>query len=239
MSQNYLAAKSKRKGCGLVVLIVIGLLCVVALVCAMMWTSEPTYWQANQQYIAATSALQLQQTAEQLEKQFSSRISNLPPGQNGDEQTITISLAQINAWLARRLEGWLVNQGSSLPPQISNIMLATQGDELVLAFELSSDEIEQVVSVVLEIKPQPGDKVGFHLIAIRAGRLPVPVGFLAEQLQTDTAGNNTLPDLLTRASAGLSAELVQPIDSLRQVRLLDIQPHADSIDLIVREERRR
>lgn len=245
-----------------------------------LWRSEPSYWQAHQQFRSRTTPQERQNMADQLVNRIARTVSDpeeaLEPWQLADvdeeesppatpappavavqadgatpvnhadrppaprQRRLAATFDEINAWLDERSAAYLANQGKSLPASISGLMLTAQGQNLVLAFQLDTDEIQQVVSVVFEPRLLPDGRMQVRIASIRGGRLPMPTDKLLEQLQQELDDDASAEaDLLATILEGRPFEPVWPVDGSRQGRLTDLAISPEGVDLRFRVEPRQ
>ena len=215
-------------GCLIVLLAAAVVVSVAAFVMTELWRSEPSYWQQYQTAKVQIPPAQRLYTAERFESRMVTQIS-------ADEQlerTITLHLDDINAWLDQRLERWLANQGLSLPPEVGDVMVTSQGGNLVLAFYVQTERIEQVFSMFFDLSVNDADQAQLKLKAIRGGRLRVP-GDMVLDLVNQAAPGEALDVLMGRETI----EPILQIDNSRQLRIRAIDVFDDRIEMrVVTEE---
>lgn len=237
-----------------IVLVIIIALSVAAGIGYWMWTSQPDYWQARQTQLAATTPEDMRTQAEELEMRISTLVTSIrrpsaapttatdaaagraPSSSTPDIRTVEMTFDEANAWLATRLESWLAHQGRTLPSQVSQFMLAPEGDNLVLAFFVQTREMQQVVSVPFHIESLQTGQARLHVEEIRGGTLPLPAETLIAQLQQQAPANLPSAELARFASA-LDGETFDPtfkIDNHRQARLINLNVDDNTITATIR-----
>ncbi len=234
----------KRLGCAAVVLFTIGLLALgLFLYGRHLWRSEPTYWTNNQSFTTQTSQAQLTNMADRAFNRVMSELSNSSgyQGNSGSDKTlgvrtIHLDFQEANAWLATRLNDWLINQKRELPPGVSGPMLTSSGDSLVAVFRYKHNEIDQVFSVLLSLEFLENGQAKLHVDGIRGGRLPLPTETVIEQLpggsDNDAKPSHTIAVLLGQEAF----DPILPIDGARQARIIGMQVDDDSVSLIIQAE---
>ncbi|HEX7008745.1 MAG TPA: hypothetical protein VF184_02110 [Phycisphaeraceae bacterium] len=263
--------------CGSVVLLLLIAAIVGGGAAFYLWRSEPSYWQAHQQFRSRTTPQERQNMADQLVNRIARTISDpeeaLEPWQLADagregsspappavavqadgatpvnhvdsplaprHRRLTATFDEINAWLDERSAAYLAHQGKSLPASVSGLMLTAQGQNLVLAFQLDTDEIQQVVSVVFEPRLLPDGRMQVQIASIRGGRLPMPTDKLLEQIQQELGDDSSAEaDLLAKILEGQPFEPVWPVDGSRQGRLTGLAISPEGVDLRFRVEPRQ
>ena len=161
----------------------------VVLVClagtwgVVQWQRVPAYWEARAQVVqnpvAADSA------ASDLERRLVRQVSQI--GRDADTatatETITIDFYQANAWLKMKLKAWALHQDITIPAPLKDIIIALEGDQLVVGFALETPEIEQVFSVNFDVRILPSGEAVVEVTGVRAGRLPIPISAVLKHLR--------------------------------------------------------
>lgn len=152
-------------------------------------------------------------------------------------RTLHLHPADVNAWLQTRLQDWLANQGLHLPRQVSDPMITIENGKPVVAFELHARHIDNVISVVLDPHLTAGGRLSVRVDSIRGGRLPMPADQLIAKARKLAPGHDAdINRALSILEGGKTFEPVVKLDS-RQVRLVALAIHKNSIDLTIRHEK--
>jgi len=222
------------------------------------WQRVPGHWQANRQALEALSPNEAERLARDARNRMIRLItgagsSGEPALEPGESRTLRLTTRQINAWLARELEPWLAHQGQAKPEAIGQTMVAIEDGQLILAAEHTglmrgerertgpaghSDERPSTVySFRFDIGIDEQGRARAALLETRAGDLPVPGGWVIEQMR----------GRVKKAEAGeagqwleavLSGERFEPVWQLddRQVRIVDFQARGKVVTLTLRHE---
>jgi hypothetical protein len=221
-------------------LLLIALMCITGLWAWRQWRRVPDYWSDNQKWLARDNATLLQ-AAQDLERQMLAAVS--APAVNddtGEERQVMLSFRQINAWLALRLEDWSANQRYQLPKEVTGFMVGREGEHLVAAFHYQTREIDQIASVLFDLKLQPDGKAILTTHGLRAGMLPLPVTAMTQHLQTK---QQIAASALREAITALEGKAFDPVIShpghaSMLMRLVGLHLDDEGIIATVRTERR-
>lgn len=164
-------------GCTTAVVLLIAAVTLAAGWAWWRWRTEPGYWQDNRAFLERTPRSQLQDLANRAEQQVLSSLGG------GEVRQVRLSTAELNAWLALRLESWAANQGLVLPDQVGRFMVQTSSAGPTLAFQLNQGELHQVVSLDLAVQVDEAGQGQVRLTGLRAGSLPISPQWIAEHLQ--------------------------------------------------------
>lgn len=243
-------------------LLCVALLCVAGGVGYWLWQSEPAYVTRTRTFLQSKSHGELEQMASSLENRIARQLSGIGLGQptgspagtsgaaadaikgriaggTGDVGTISVSLDEVNAWMAVKLNAWLANQHKTLPDEITEPMVAVRDDKLVLAFRYVSDRLDQVVSLDFTVELQDGQEATIKLLGIRGGKLPLPAGTAAKLMpKTADSDQQGVIEKLAKAFDGMSFDPVANIDASRKARVIGLALRPDGLDVTVRVESR-
>ncbi|MEE9212741.1 MAG: hypothetical protein V3U29_08820 [Phycisphaeraceae bacterium] len=243
-------------------LLCVALLCVAGGVGYWLWQSEPAYVTRTRALLQSKSHGELEQMASSLENRIVSELTSISPtsgtgssthsnaavtatlesritGDAGDVRTISVSLDEVNAWMAVKLNAWLANQHKTLPDEITEPMVAVRDDKLVLAFRYVSDRLDQVVSLDFTVELQDGQEATIKLLGIRGGKLPLPAGTAAKLMpKTADSDQQGVIEKLAKAFDGMSFDPVANIDASRKARVIGLALRPDGLDVTVRVESR-
>jgi hypothetical protein len=240
----------RRLGYVVIVLMLLALLALLAVgIGRHLWQSEPDYWTRNQTFTASTSEVRLTDMADRAFNRILSELSDsrgYKPAETGTggataEQslgvrTIRLGFEEANAWLATRLDGWLVNQKRSLPAGVSGPMLASGGDSLVAAFHYQNQEVDQVFSVLLSLEFTDDGQAVLSVDGVRGGRLPLPKGAVLDQVpglaKDDDQRSQTVAVLLGQQPF----DPILPIDGARRARIIGMKVDGSGVALVVQAE---
>ena len=238
----------------LILLGVMAVICIGAAAGYWLWATEPTHWTENQAFLKQHSKQQLADKAERLEKRMADELSLLSVAASQQQRalraskqanghaattssdaalkpamkTIKVSIDEANAWLNQRLEGWLINQGHSLPDDISEPMISSHDGKLVAAFRYSHPEITQVVSMYFDINVAPDGMAELKLQSVTGGNLPLPMQQIAERM-----GDSQSAQRMAQAFEGQRFEPIKSIDNNKQMRLMDFEAAEDGLQFTV------
>jgi len=159
-----------------VLLLTIAGLTVAGVVMYWMWQSTPAHWQAVQRFKATHDPRDIERMAASVENHAAMRLSDIDTdATNGvSTRTLRLSFNQINAWLDRRLDDWLANQGAAMPDGLEDLMLTSKDGDLVLALRARNAQVDQVFSFVFAVNVQPDGRVRLKIKEVLAGTLPMP-----------------------------------------------------------------
>lgn len=245
-----------------VILLVIGGICLLGVAGAVggywLLQATPVYWQQRQQYLTSLSLQDLKREAESLERRILNELSYVSSGsplegegtqQNAqgagqdsdvaiphEPRTVSLTINEVNAWMAKRLKSWMKNQQMHIPKGVTDPMVAVQDEHLVLAFQFDSGELSSVISLLFTVEIQDNHEAQIKLNKMRGGRLPLPTGIVH---RLGTAGTSAKHQQqiasLAEAFDGMTFDPVMRFDQ-QQIRVLAIGLHPDRIDLTIQAE---
>ena len=225
--RRFKISRRHRIGCVVVFACVAVAAAVGSVVLTRLWRAEPVYWQQYQSSKIRIPVQERRSTAARFESRMVTQISadELAP------RTITLPLADVNAWLDQRLGRWMANQGLEMPPEVGEVMLTTRDGDIVLAFEVRTEHIEQVFSMFFGVAVSAAGQAQVQLKKIRGGRLRVPRGMVLDLV--DQAGSREAVNVL------VGEQLIEPalqIDGSRQLRVQAIHVFDDRLEMQVLTE---
>lgn len=248
-------------GCTGVVILAILAVTLVAGVGWWMWTSTPDYWQANQQALASTTREEQERMADdafnRLTATFtaaSNSTSRQPgnlhasdqqtpagdgaaaAGERDADRTVKLTYQEVNAWLATRLKDWLANQGATLPKEVRDFMVAKEGGNLVVAFEFDTPQLQQVVSLVLDVGMTDEGLMRVGVVRVRGGTLPLPIEELLQGIR-DSSPDAVSPEDIDRLTSALDGQTFEPefkIDGSRTARITYFKMLDDGVEVTAR-----
>lgn len=95
---------------------------------------------------------------------------------------VEMTVDELNAWIETRAPDWLANQGIEMPSQVSDPMVALEGEQLVVGFRFSEGDFSQWVSMNVDVRVDDTGRAHARLTGVRGGRLPVPARRAMEQM---------------------------------------------------------
>lgn len=225
---------SKRKLMTRISIGVITACILIGLFFAWRWNSQPAYWQDNEAQ-AKQHIDQLPDLANRFENKMISETSLLDT--EGAVDTLVLPYDLANAWLRTKFPKWMNNQGYTIPPPFNDFMIATENGMPVIAFRLSTPEIEQVISMRFKVQLQ-GENAHLQLDGCRAGRLSIPAESIIEHLSHKLPGYNIDP--LIKLVRGLTFDPMtrHPGHTNRDLRLVGIQFMENKMVLTLKAQRR-
>lgn len=239
------ASKRRRTGCLVFVVILLVLLAATAFQVRRLYKKTPPHWTRNQEFLKTADQPTLLQLAINLEKRLPAETSDVGPdgsleGNFNKPRKLHLSVDEVNAWLAIKLEMWASNLNLHLPPELSGYMVAIDGDNVVFSFQYETPRISQVVSIIVHPEMLADGRAKFQLVGIRAGELPLPSGLILGMLKNSlpNKGNEKDIEMVNAIMNGEPFAPVRPIDSTRQIRLLNFDLDASGADLTIQTERR-
>jgi len=218
-----------------VVLAIIAVVCIIFISVWLMWEMTPSWWKNNEAYLAAHDA-DLPQVANDIETRLISELSQADS--DGERTVIEVPYDQANAWLRHRFPQWARNQGHTIPPPLSNFMIAHDRGRPVLAFAVTTPEIEQVFSMRFDVNITSRGVARVKLDDFKAGRLDIPAETLIEHLRNKLPAYN-IGDLV-RLIEGLRFDPVfkHPGHTSRNLRVVGFEANESAIRLTVEAEPR-
>jgi len=231
------ARRTRRRRIGFVALILLVVAAIFLARAYALWQSTPRYWDDNAAFLQKAGGHALVAMADSLQNRTVAEVTDAGPdgateGYLNKDRTLHITFAELNAWLATRLESTLGGSHGLLPPQVSDCMVGVEGNDLVVACRLTSGEMKQVLSAAFSLTFNNGHAT-LNLSGVRAGQLPLPTGFVVHQIERNAGA--------ARIAAILNGEPFEPVQKLdaRQVRLVGYQIRDNGIDVTFRTELRK
>lgn len=218
---------------------VVTLLLILVLSLYVVSRTTPAYWKHNEKLLASDNAtlLQLANTFEQR------ALRDLSGSQENQATTrvVHVAFAEVNAWLDIKLEDYLANRKMKLPSEIRHPMLAGEDGHLIMAFELNTPQLHQVISIEIQPIFEPsGNRFRLSLLGARAGILPLPLKTLREQASAQSPRVKEKIDQVFAMFGDKWHEAVQhhPGDARANLRLVGIKITPTGLDLTLRTEPR-
>lgn len=233
-------ARRRARIWGGLVLGTIAVATVAVLIAIVLWVAAPSYWNDALRARAEGSPAEHAAIAQRFESHANAALTSLPRSREDMTRELVLPMAEVNAWLGARMRPWLESQGVTLPPEIGPVVLAAEDGRLVLAFRVQTPQIDQVFSVVFDVQIQGEHRGVMKLIAIRGGRLPLPLGLALRELPPDVRQNvpPKFMAVIEQAQTGIVFDPAFRIDSMRNIRVLNLEITDQAIRATVRQERR-
>ena len=201
------------------------------------WKTVPKYWTQNQTYLTQTDALILDQNATALENSIPNKFSNPDNLSAQSSRKVRIPLELINAWLKVRLPLWVTDYyGYEMPENIKDIMLATEGDNLILAFQIKQDDFDQIISAIFDIQFNSDNSATLKLVGLRAGTLPLPVNASLQQFgEIENMTGETSNIQITKLGEGLTFNPSIHFGGSRDTQIIGLQTEQNSIIIHIQQ----
>lgn len=150
---------------------------------------------------------------------------------------IEMSVQELNAWLTTRSEKWLANEGLSMPEQVSEPMIAIEGQQVVVGFNFSEGDFSQWVSLSLDVDATATGQATVRLAGVRGGRLPLPAKRALENGESRLA-ERVDPETLKQVQDALEGKTVNARIQLDQrlATLVDFKAEGQKVTLTLRVE---
>ena len=230
--------KRRRVSLGRVVLVAVILACLAGLWVVWQWRRKPPCWSEHDR-LQQMSAETLDRMAEQIERRTLREVSQIGRvGGDGDTATVEFPFDQTNAWLMVRMKDWALHQSVSLPKPLGDLVVASDGDKPVVAFELKTEEVDQVFSIGFDVRlPAPG-KVTASIDSVHAGRLPIPVGAVLEHLRKSVPRDAIEPMAKLLAGETFDAVFDHPGHEGKRLRVVGFEVKPDAVAVTLEAEPR-
>jgi hypothetical protein len=163
---------------------------------------------------------------------------------------LVIKEADAHAWLAARLQDWLLNRNERLawPANASLPQVSFEDGIVRLGFEVSEGKKGQVISAGLAPRVDEQGALWLKLKSLSVGRFPLPGSAVAEaggamiesRLPPEMQGNPDTAKFI-QALAGkraLTNEAVAKLSDGRKVRIMRITPREGELELECRTDPR-
>lgn len=195
------------------------------------WNRVPAHWANRQPLSARYSEAQVEGMGRTLEQQINNLINTTFVG----DTTLEATVDEVNAWLGTRMRPWLANQNMPLPGEVGEVMFAIDPPQPIIAFELKTAEVSQVVSAYIDLKFD-GTHGQFRVARLTGGELPIPAGLLVGHLEKSVP--ETYRRQVREFAQGLRGVKFDPVFELENsrtatVKAIAIEPDRVKIDLHV------
>ena len=147
---------------------------------------------------------------------------------------LLISRDEANAWLTNKLPDWIESRGTSFPSQVSDIMATTEGRFMVLRFNFQTQEISQVVSMVLDASFRQDGKVLLTLQSIKGGQLPLPLETLTSAMKKNVDGSGRVAQTVDKMANMFDGETFDTrfnVDKKRDLTVVGLEFIDDKINM--------
>ena len=191
-----------------------------------LWRSEPVYWQQRRSFFEQHTPEERMALAESVEQRILATLSDVSIAAASeseeavDENTVFLTMDEINAWIDQRLYDWAANQGSTIPDFITDPMLAIDNGDLVIAFLYDSPSMPQVFGIQCDVVLKD-DQAMIKVIGVSGGRLQIPAAQAASRVVGRVQGQESkvarMTDQITEAFDGM---VFDPILKLGQQKVL-------------------
>jgi len=231
-----MATKAKSITATRIILAIIALVCLTGAWIFWQWNSTPAYWR-NTQHDLFDHASELAAMADKIESQLITEVSGA--NTEGAVTTIRVSYSLANAWLRVKLPQWARNQGQAIPPPLNNFMIAENGSMPVIAFELKTPEVQQVISMRFSVSLRDDGLAAVKLDNFRAGQLSIPAESVLEYLGKKMPAYNIDPLRIFVQGEPFPTIVRHPGHQGRNLRLVGFAANKDALTLTVRAEPRQ
>jgi hypothetical protein len=163
----------------LLIILASGTVAILALFAILFWFSwQPQSWYAPPNY----SNSEVKTLADRAEYRLNEEFHKIRSAE--EVWRLRITDEAMNAWLSGRLEGWLTHdQEIELPPEINQPQVHVKPDGIWFAAMVHIDGSDlRPVAIQLWVSVDNG-MVAIDPVAIRIGKVPIPVAFFAEIAQ--------------------------------------------------------
>ena len=239
-SSNKPSRGKKRLGLGLGLIVFLAILTSLGLYSYYLWNASPSQWQTEKQHLAQMPQQEILTKASALQDHLLYEITKPQTINETNGRAILVPYEWVNAWLSQKLTPWIEGYfGYKMPQELDSIMVMPQNDQIIVAVAIDKPDFKQVFSAYVKILLKPNGKMTAQLVALRGGRLPLPVNYLLSQIPSLT--NISDPILLTNIkslSNGLEFDPTFPIDPRRTARIIDLQIKDDFLLIRVKQENR-
>jgi hypothetical protein len=202
LNQHIPTPKPRRQrrflpGCLVALLLLAALGVGGALRIRQLYLRPPAHWLAYQQWKRSTSLDERRALATALEQRVAAMANvrtrdgtPIGDGQGLGPRTLTMSFAEVNAWLDTALPdferdqgSWCQTRGLVLPPEVTEPMLAADEDSLVVCFLYRSPQFSAVVSAYCDIAVPREGAVTLKVRKVKLNDLRLPRGVLTRVLE--------------------------------------------------------
>ncbi len=230
----------RRLGCVIVIMAVVMIALLVAGIGRSRWLSKPAYWTRNQKLMVSVEQTELIDTADRAFNRILSELSDSqgykPTGKPDlGVRLIELRIDEANAWLATRLNDWLVNRQRKLPAGLSQPMITTDGGSLIAAFHYRNKEIDQVFGVRLSLNILETGQGVLSVDGIYGGRLWLPTGQVLKRLPI-LSQNGSKSQIVAVLLGEQPFDPILPIDGARRARILEMRVTERGVGLVVQAE---
>lgn len=243
----------------LVLVILLGVLTVTVAWAYSAMKSTPDYWAQRNAMLATLSASERRILAERardrimepwsVPSQYASADDyrksltqgNLPPKLEGDTRTVSVSLEDVNLFLADGFAELLGNHGIKVPKEVRGVMVAQERGRPVLAMHVQTKDFDQVVSMVIDVGFDEEEQATLEVVSARAGRLPLPTETVRQQLvnRPEIRKDPRFMDLANRIFRGEVLGIITArLDNDRNARIIGMTIDDEAVHITRRVETR-
>jgi len=244
------APRRRWFGCLSIVLALVAIVILAVALALWMAKSEPAEWREMNAMIAGLTIEEKAKRADGLEASIGNASQGIdgktgpvvtPNTKSSDivERDLSVGVADVNIWLATKLDAWLANQGSTMPKIVSDPRVWIEEEQIVLSARvlLPGANIDGVVSFGLEAQMREDGQIAMKIAKVRTGKLRVPTGVVADQLKEEFKNAQAgAVQMIGKAFDGMTLDPVFPDggDKNRSTRVVDFKIHPDRVDLKIR-----
>lgn len=151
---------------------------------------------------------------------------------------ISLSVEEINAWIAENLADWMAYKGYDMPREVRDPMFALEDGGMTLAFQYDSPEYSQVFSAHFAVTIDYEGRAHLNLLSAQAGNLPIPTHAIGTTVANGAPGSEIAQKVGHWLDKLHNYEFspVIKLDQGRKLRVLDYQVGAEGVDLTVELE---
>ena len=221
--------------------------------------SEPDYVSKTHAFLEAKNPKQLKEVANSLENRIFSELSpvhgftkistdrstheaSIVAVTNGvqtllvdDVRTLSVSLEELNAWMTVKLDEWLAHQGSVLPKQVTESMVAIEDETLILAFRYAYANLNLLVSFDCEVRLLKDHEAQVKVTRVRSGKLPISAGIVSNLMALSNE-NGALKNIAMVLNGITFNPVVDLIGAVHQGRIIGLEICENSVEVKVRIE---
>ena len=215
-----------------------------------MLSGEPDNWEEHEAFLQRTTQAERDAMAHRLQNRVMTAATTgpaNPPAANaaaatagaaGGDQTVELELDSINAWLDRQLRQWAANQGQPLPAELQGIAVGAQGEDVVITMRVNSGERSQLVTVAGGLEVAEDGRASLRLGKLRVGRLPVPMSWVTQTLETALAQAGGEEEAVAWVLGVIRGEPFDPVLQVGgnpPVRVVAVEAGEEAVTVTLRE----
>jgi len=216
----------RRISVSAVVLAIVTVFCVAGLWLFWQWHRKPVCWQEHDR-LAQLSKATITKMADTIESRLLREVSHI--GRESNTARIVIPFDQANAWLLLRLEEWARHQDVLIPAPLGDRMVAGDDGQLVIAFAIRTEEIDQVFRAAFDVELLEPGKLTLKVASVHAGRLPIPIGAMVKHLRKSVPKYVLTPIEQLLDGEPVEAVFDHPGHSARSLRVVGFEVESQSV----------